>query len=607
MKIPYGIADFYRLRTEGYLYVDRTGCIRVLEELGDALLFLRPRRFGKSLWLRTLACYYDLRYRSEHQRLFGALAAGVDPTPLAHRYFVLSWDFSLVHPDPPVSDAASGPAGRARAIGESLDSYVNGTLEAFYLRYREHLPDLPDLLTVGDDVIRNLTRLLAVVEQTPYRLYLLVDEYDNFANEVMTADGELYAELVHTDGPFKRLFKWVKTAMAGQGLERLFLTGVSPVVMSDLTSGLNIVENIYLYPELADLCGFAGGEVQGLLEDLYAEQVADGSPPLWSTEEAHDMLREWYDGYRFAPEAAGKVYNPTLALYFLKYLQRTGKYPRQMLDANLAADEDKLEYLAAATAGEAALIDVIRNDRPLEIEQLEDRFTLRRILERSGQGAGYLGSYLYYFGMLTLVGETTRRTLLLAPPNQVVRRLYVERFLRFLLPLGTDRTSAQAPSWQVLEGESIEPLLDFVEAKLLATLSNRDARWANELTIKVVFLTLLWNDVSYTVLSEPELGHRYADLCLLRRPDARASSLKDLLFEFKRLPLSDLQLSGRELRAMGREELARLGPVREALAEAEAQLADYRRLLDDRWGSVLDLRSWAVVALGFERLVARRL
>ncbi|MEE8525720.1 MAG: AAA family ATPase [Thermoanaerobaculia bacterium] len=605
MKVPYGIADFYALRTEGYLYVDRTDRIRALEDLGKALLLLRPRRFGKTLWLRTLACYYDLRTAAEHQRLFGGLAAGGEAeTPLAHRYFVMTWDFSDIDPDPPPRGVNAGVSSRVERIGNEIHGYLNGRVTSFVSDYREHLPCSVD---VAADAFRTLGNLLDAIRQTPYRLYLLIDEYDNFANEVMAAADDDYLQLVHTDGPFKRLFKWVKAATAGQGLERLFLTGVSPVVMSDVTSGLNILENVYLYPELADLCGFTDKEVRGLLEDLEAEQAAAERAVAWTVAEAHGMVRDWYDGYRFAPGTPGGIYNPTLVLYFLKHLQRTGEYPRQMLDANLAADEGKLEYLAETAAGKEAVIEVIRGRGPLEIEQLADRFTLRSMLERPAQDASFLGSYLYYFGMLTLQGETEFRTLLLAPPNQVVRKLYVERILRFLLPLGDSRTAAVGPVRALLRSGDLEPLLDFVESTVFATLSNRDARWANELTVKTIFLTLLWDDVSYSVFSEPELGHGYADLCLLRRPDARASSLKDLLFEFKRLSLTEVGMGGREVRAADRGTLATLVPVKKALDAAEAQLEDYRRALDKSRLGAPDLRAWAVVALGFERLVARPL
>ncbi len=596
MKIPYGVADFYSLRTEGRLYVDRTDRITVVEELGKSLLFLRPRRFGKSLWLSTLASYYDLRRTGDHECLFGDLAVGKTPTPLAHRYFVLRWDFSDIDPDPPLGE---GP--RFRRIGAEIHRYLNSSVKSLVSDFREHLPEAVD---VEPDAFSTLENLLAAIRRTPYRLYLLIDEYDNFANEVLTADQDAYQELVTSDGPFKRLFKWVKAAMGGKGIDRLFITGVSPLVMSDVTSGMNVAESVYLYPELSSLCGFTEAEVLGLLEALQAEKIAVAPSP-WTAAAARDMLRDWYNGYRFASEAREAIYNPTLVFYFLKHLQRTDTYPEQMLDANLATDEGKLGYLAQAASGQDAVVDVIRMGRPLEIRQLLDRFTLRALLQRSAQDASFLGSYLFYFGMLTLRrGRTATKTLQLVVPNEVVRGLYLERIREILMPLGPSRTAADQTLFTFLRDGDLEPLLDFIEATLFPTFSNRDATWANELTVKTVFLTLLWNEAAYITHSEPEVDHRYADLCLLRRPDARTSSLWDLLFEFKRLSLKDLGMSGKDVKALSRTELKGLSKVKDALDRAEAQAAAYRAALERSHGE-MRLRSYAVVALGFERLVVR--
>ena len=450
MKVPYGIADYYALRTEGHVYVDRTAYIPTIEELGKSLLFLRPRRFGKTLWLRTLACYYDLRYAGEHERLFGGLAIAGNETPLAHRYFVLEWDFSKINPDPPPRGVNVSVTSRPERIGNEIHSYLNGSLTSFVSDYREHLPQ--SVAIDEGDAFRTLNDVLAAIRRTPYKLYLLIDEYDNFANEVMTADPEVYQSLVHADGPFKYLFKWVKAATTGQGLDRLFITGVSPVVMSDVTSVLNIARGVYLHPELADLCGFTDAEIDGLL----ARAIAEGDDAV----AAKAMMRQWYNGYRFVPEATEKIYNPTLALYFLLHLQERRGYPRQMLDSNLAADESKLEYLGQVALGQEAVIRLIRSGEPLEIERLEERFTLHSMLERSAQDATFLGSFLYYFGMLTLVGETPERSLLLAPPNLVMQGLYVDQVLRFLLPRGQTRDAAVEAKRPLLHDGEIEPLLN---------------------------------------------------------------------------------------------------------------------------------------------------
>ncbi len=577
-------------------------------------------RFGKSLWLSVLANYYDVRTAGDHEILFGDLSIGETPTPLAHRYFVMRWDFSKIDPDPPRWGVNAHIDSHHERIGNELRGYLNTMIRVFQRDYEEHLPEILDLI---EDPFHNFEELLSVTRKTPYSFYLLIDEYDNFANEVLANDEDAYKELVHTDGPFKYLFKWLKGLMGESGLDRLFVTGVSPMVMSDVTSGLNIAKNVFLGSRLGALCGFTGQEVQALLKQLHGEiSEASGDDhtavPTWTVSEAHAVMRDWYNGYRFTATAAAAgsrrsqllnteaVYNPTLVLYFLDHLRLEGVYPDQMLDANLAADEGKLDYLARVASGKDAIIDLIRLERPLEIRVLRDRFTLRTLLEQSAQDASFIGAYLFYFGMLTLRPERNDANALeLVVPNEVVRGLYVDRIREILMPLGTSRTAADAILFAFLRSGRPQPLLDFIEQTLFPIFSNRDASWANELTVKTIFLTLLWNDASYIMFSEPELEHRYADLCLMRRPDARASSLCDLLFEFKRLRLAKVGMSGEEVKATSRAELMALPEVDEALNEAQTQAVAYRKALLRRHGSALKLRAYAVVAVGFARLVVR--
>ncbi len=597
MKLPYGLADFPRLITDGYVYLDRTAHIRRLEELGQTLLFVRPRRFGKTLWLQTLAAYYDLRRADEHQRLFGGLEIGADPTPSAHRYFILHWNLSNVD-----------PLGTVESIGEALDDYVNGTIENFLSDYRDHLSEP---VRIEKSPLRTFGNLLAAIRRTPYKLYLLIDEYDNFANEILMSDEATYRRLVHADGPFKRLMKQVKAATEGLGVERLFLTGVTPVVLSDLTSGLNIAANVSLASDLNALCGFTEDEIRRLLADLAAEQAGKGTP--FAATEALDMLRTWYNGYRFAPAAEDAVYNPTLTLYFLDHLQREGTYPRQMLDTNLAADENKLRFIGREIDGGDVLAELVQTGEPLEVEKIEERFTLSDMLAHARENRTALGSFLYYFGMLTIDSETPRRTLRLVPPNLVIRKLYIEQTLRQLLAGERRPPNVGGPAWELMEKGDIEPLLELVEEKLFPRFSARDSRWMNELAVKTAFVALLFQDLNYRLLSEPAIegaapaggGHGFADLVLLLRPDARSTPLYDLLFEFKLVKPEELGMDAERLAVLGRDALAELPALGAALDSAAAQARRYRAGLAERYGDVLRLRSYAVVALGFSRLVAR--
>ena len=599
MKFPYGIADFALLRRDGYVYIDRTSHIPRLEELGRSLLFVRPRRFGKSLLLNTLATYYDIRRRSERETLFGDLAIGREPTLSAHNYFVLKWNFSKIDP------LGGGATDVVRGIGGLLEEYIHGSIQNFLTDYEGYL-ETP--VPIEKSAVRTFGNLLTAIRQSPYKLCILIDEYDNFANEILIGDESTYHRLVQADGPFKSLMKQVKAATEGEGVERLFLTGVTPLVLSDLTSGINMAANVSLEDSVRSLCGFTEAEVRNLLEDVAQERGGD-----FSVDEALNMMRTWYNGYSFAPGKPPEIYNPTLALYFLQHLQRRGSYPRQMLDANLAADENKLRFLGREAGGGDVLAELVQTEEPLEVDWVEDHFTLSEMRAQARQDKTIVGSFLYYFGMLTLTGDTPRRTLLLGPPNLVVRKLYIEATLRQLLADERESPDLSSPAWDLMEHGKIEPLLKLVEEKLFPRFSHRDKRWFNELAVKTAFAALLFQDINYRLFSEPSIdgaaprgkGHGYADLVLLLRPDARATPLHDLLLEFKLVRPEDLGMDAEQLAVVSRETLSEAAPVAAALEQATDQVQRYRAGLSARHGSSLKLRSWVVVAVGFERLVAR--
>ena len=233
MKFPYGICDFQKIIREGYFYADRTDLIPLLEETGDQLLFLRPRRFGKSLLLSVLENYYDLARADRFEQIFGQLHIGRNPTGKQNSYFVLKWDFSAV-----------SPQGATEEIRRNLHDYLNDRMKFFSDYYRDRLAT--EIRLDRNNALSSFQSLLNAVQQSGHPLYLLIDEYDNFANEVMVSaeqrKGTDYAALLSGEGDLKALFKVIKSAAAGQGLDRVFITGVSPVVLSDITSGYNVAE-----------------------------------------------------------------------------------------------------------------------------------------------------------------------------------------------------------------------------------------------------------------------------------------------------------------------------------------------------------------------------
>jgi hypothetical protein len=589
MKFPYGISDFYKLITEDHFYVDRTGCIPRIENAGAQLLFLRPRRFGKSLLLSTLENYYDLRKADEFERLFGRLAIGRNPTPKRNQYFVLKWDFSAVD-----------PSGDAEQVRRALHEYINDRTEKFESYYRKWLPHSINLNP--DNALSSFQRLLNAVQQTPYKLYLLIDEYDNFANEVLmggeSTGRERYESLLRGEGALKAVFKTVKAASAGEGLDRVFITGVAPIVLSDVSSGYNVAENIYLNPEFHDLCGFTETEISQAL----VEVVAGCGLPASEAGEALRQMRVYYNGYCFTDAPVDLIYNPTLALYFLKHYQRKCKAPADLLDKNLAMDGEKLSYIAGLPRGADIIVKALEDDAELAVSSLADRFGVKDAIALQ-KDTTFMASLLYYFGALTLAGRDAYGDLRLRIPNLVVRGLYVERLRALLLPETADQQEGLHAVRTLQRTGDPRLLCDFIEQRYFKVFSNRDYMQANELTIKTAFLTLLFNDRFYVMDSETAVGRRYADLTMIVRPDARQYQLHDLLLEFKFVKPGDPSLSGKQVRGMSRTELVALPAVREKLEEARTQAPDYRRELRERYKTDLRLRTFAVVAVGFDRLI----
>lgn len=590
MKFPYGVNDFYKLITRGDYYVDRTDRIPLLEETGDALLLLRPRRFGKSLLLSMLENYYDVAKAAEFDRLFGKVAIGQHPTLLHNQYLIMRWDFSVVPSRPTFAQQE-----------QALTSYLNAEISAFAAKYADLLPN--PIKINETSVTASFWSLLSAVQQSAYKLYLLVDEYDNFANEVLMGgeptSQDRYEALVFGEGEFKTIFKAIKAAMAGRGLDRVFIVGVSPIVLHDVSSGFNIAKNIYFRAEFNDLCGFTEAEAFGMLEQVAATCNLSSE----KITEALGLMRTYYNGSLFSDEGGESIYNPTAVFYFLEHLQRTCHYPRKLLDNNLAPDHDKIAYVSCLPAGEKVILDIVDENKPLAVVELEDRFGIKQMLATNNTEA-FMLSLLYYLGVLTLdYTVTAGGELRLRIPNLVIQQLYVDRLREVLLPDAADQDLGQAAAKALYSEGKLQPLCDFITASIFPVFDNRDYIQANELTVKTAFLTLLFNDIFYIMDSEEELKRGYADLAMILRPEMRQHQLLDLLLEFKLVKLNTLGLKSREVREKNELELKALDAVQAEFTAARNQAQSYRAGLKAKYGDKLKLRCFAVVAVGFERML----
>jgi hypothetical protein len=587
LKFPYGLRNFYDLITENYFYVDRTNHIRVIEDYGRELIFLRPRRFGKSLLLSMLENYYDLAKAEEFERLFGHLAIGKNPTPKHNQYFVMTWDFSLVKAQ-----------GDIIVIEKALYDHVNNAIDEFATRYENWLKH--EIRIDPNNAVSSFESLLTSVKQSGHRLYLLIDEYDNFANELMIAHHKetpsRYETLLSGEGIVKTLFKAVKSAGGGRGLERTFVTGVAPVVLSDMSSGYNVAEHIYLRHQFNDLCGFLDSEIEKALTQI--AQECDF--PEEKVQQALFLMRTFYDGYRFSKPAKELIYNPTLALYFLKDFQQECQFPELLLDDNLAMDRGKLTYISSLPYGEPVIVQALNEEPPLTLEQLSKGFGVSDMLY-AVKDTQFMVSLLYYFGILTLAGENEDGELVFQIPNLVIRKLYVEKLKELLLPQLTDQNQSRQLAKQFYKTGDLQPLCDFMEQRYFKAFDNRDYFGANELTIKTAFLTVLFDDIFYIMDSETELERRYADLTMILRPERRKSSHLNFILEFKYVSLGSL--TGEKVREMSSEEIKALSKVQQQFTDAKVQLLDYEKRLKNKYDDTLKLHLISVVALGFERVV----
>ncbi len=593
MKFPYGVSDFKKINTQGYFYCDRTEKINLLEK-SDSQLFIRPRRFGKSLLLSMLENYYDVAKKDEFESIFGNLKIGKNPTPLRNSYFILKFDFSCVD-----------STGNAEAVKKALFNHINGCIEEFYAFYNYKGYDLPQIKVNFDDAIYSLKSLVSSVRMTPYPVYLLIDEYDNFANTVMMgvrSDKKRYEALVHNEEPLRTFFKAVKSATSGSMFDRVFITGVSPVVMSDITSGYNIAKNIYFEPEFFDLCGFRRNVIEGVIKKI----VDNCGFEKRKIREAVNLMQTYYDGYSFSHTVDETIYNPTLCLYFFEQFEKSCKYPRKMLDSNLAVDESKLEYIAQISKGRDLLMNLMQKNHEVTISDIEDRFGVREMLADKSEGNTFLVSFLYYFGVLTISEDTENLEVILKVPNLVMKSLYVDRIHKMLLPEPDDRDDGRDAAKLVYQKGDMAPLCRFIENRYFKVFHNRDYRWVNKLTVKTAFLTLLYNDIIYIMDSETEIDRRYADLTMIIRPDKRYGKVFDVLIEFKFVKLKDAGISADKAQKLSEDELMQIPEIANQLADGENQVKKYGTKLEQKYGN-LRLQKFVVVALGFERVCFKKL
>ncbi len=562
LKLPYGVSNFTKLAKEEYYFVDRTAFIAQLEQMNEPYLFyLRPRRFGKTLFVSMLQTYYGQEYAAQFADIFGNYAIGQKPTPLANRYLVLKLDFSRINTQ------------TSESTYQEFQNNVKFGIKDFLTAYPFcFAPEDEAYILAGESPTDLLSRLFSQLrrrqseKQTDHKIYLLIDEYDHFANELVAFRLEEFKTSVSRNGFVRKFYENIKTATGDGVVDRIFITGVSPLTLDSLTSGFNIGKHLSLDIQFHNMLGFSEQEVAAILTGVGVEE---SRLPATLAD-----LRRWYNGYLFNSKAQAKLYNPDMALYFASEFSRTGEYPEELLDTNIASDYGKLRELFRVEGQEVQNLAVL-NELITEGQvsaQLTRQFSFEKDFTRDD-----LISLLFYLGIVTIKAAELSR-FIFEPPNFVITQLYFTYFQQIVLrraALRADDLRIYDRVLKLAQENDIAPLIEAVESILLQ-LSNRYAVGFDEKYVKAVFASLLYPTQIYTIFSEYETERRYVDLLLTRRP-----------------PIDPNYQFAFELKYLKQQAADQLETVK---AAGLTQLQNYLR--HEKLQELTDLRAWLVVFVG---------
>ena len=516
-QVPYGVADFATVIEQNLYYVDKTMFIPELEKQPRNLFFIRPRRFGKSIFLSMLYSYYDCTQSHKFQSLFGNLWIGQHPTPLQGKYQVLFLDFSQI-------------TGNIDKLGTKFNSYLSINLDAFVRQYSEYYQAEMEEILAQEDFEEKMELIFKAAKAHLYHLYLIIDEYDNFTNVILNERGEkVYHAITHADGFYRDVFKKFKG-----NFERIFMMGVSPVTLDDVTSGFNIGWNISIKPEFDEMLGFSTTDVV----EMFTYYKEHGSIPADSDIDAivNDM-KPWYDNYCFAKQALKKktrMFNCDMVLYYLRNYMDAGCPPEEMIDPNTRTDYGKMKKLLQFDKLDGERKGIIRKIAEEEqiVTQLYESFSAYQIPK-----AEIFPSLLFYYGMLTIKGTRGSKLILGIPNNNVRKQYYGYLEEEYQAKAYVDVNQLTDYYYDMAYDGKWEEGLRFMADAYAKVSSVRDGIEA-ERNLQGFFMAYLNLNDYYITAPELELNHGYCDFFLL--PDlTHYASQHSYILELKVLSKKD--------------------------------------------------------------------
>ncbi len=495
-KIPYGISDYKTIIEENYLYVDKTRYIELLESLGEPyIFFLRPRRFGKSLFLSMLDYYYDMNRKGVFDSLFGQTYIGKNPTDKSNHYYILKFDFSGIN------------TSLKEKLLEGFTTKIISGLKKFEERYnviieykKEGMPS-----DIFEEFLTNVTR------KVKGKLYVLIDEYDHFANELLSFQVDVFEDTISRTGFVRKWYEILKTGTGSGLVQRIFATGVSPVTLDGLTSGFNIAKNKTRDPRFNECLGFNEDEVKWVLKESLGDSI--------DIEKEIDILRRYYYGYLFNEDAKNRIFNSDMVLYYASEYSMTSQPPKQLIDTNVSSDYKKMANLFTLKNKEQNIkvLEEIIEGKPQKT-LITAEFSLMK-----GFSKDDFNSLLFYLGFST-IDKADFIDVDLIIPNYVIKELYFDFFgevikneAQYDIDVNDIRNSIRS----IAVGGDFSAFIEIV-SNTLNQLSNRDFINFDEKYIKIIMVTYFMMSRIYYVKSENEQNRGYIDIALLPRPGVNA-------------------------------------------------------------------------------------
>ena len=506
-KLPYGISDYERLIENDYYYVDKTKYIEQLEDLAEPyIMFLRPRKFGKTLFASMLENYYDVKKENKFDKLFGDTYIGKNPTNLKNKYYILRFNFSGIN----TKDEESTMKGFKEKVTVAISDFIKSYGLDFYIN--------PDMTAEG--LLNNLIISFKNQKQGE-KIYVLIDEYDHFANELLGFKTDQFKNLVSKNGWVRKWYEILKEGTESV-IDRIFITGVAPITLDSMTSGFNIASDKTKDRSFNEMIGFTKEELIKMIE---SQEIGKEEQ-----EKLFPIMKENYDGYKFSLKAEKRIYNSNMCLYFLNEYVKYKEIPDELVDVNIASDYSKIGNMLKLCKGENRL-DIIEKTVSGEgvITEITQKFN-----PEIEFGEKELVSMLYYLGYLTIEGEVAGYPKLNIP-NKLMEEIYSEYFLKILDEeenLNIDSNYYTEIGIEVaLEGK-IDKAVELLQ-KYLRNLSNRDYQRFDEKYVKLIFYCIMMNLKIYNVKSEMEVEREYPDIVLI--PRERNKGYYSIMIEFKYL------------------------------------------------------------------------